>query len=74
MDAGIWEISENRRLVRRGEGRGEVVSRQLSQGDAGDPGDGVMTRRGAEEVLIAVSAGGFGGVLEPQWLPGFLLS
>lgn len=70
VDAGIQEISENRRLARRGEGRGEVVSRQLSQGDTGDAGD----KEGAEEVLIAVPAGGSGGGLETQWLPEFLLS
>lgn len=70
VDAGIREISENRRLARRGEGRGEVVSRQLSQGDTGDVGD----KEGAEEVLIAVPAGGSGGGLETQWLPEFLLS
>lgn len=75
-DAGLWEISENRRLARRVEGRGEVVSRQLSQGHAGDTegrgrGD---DKEGAEEVLIAVSAGGSRRGLEFQWLPEFLLS
>lgn len=75
-DAGIREISENRRLARRVEGRGEVVSRQRSQGDAGDTegrgwGD---DKEGAEAVLIAVPASGSRRGLEPQWLPEFLLS
>lgn len=78
-DAGIREISENRRLARRVEGRGEVVSRQRSRGDAGDTGDTEgrgwgEDKEGAEAVLIAVPASGSRRGLEPQWLPEFLLS